>query len=258
MTVPSEFVFRKFGANSAVSTTFVPVAEGGVYRTPQVGGAAQLRVRAGNADDTAAGDGARKVTLSGLNAAGEYIEEEIETNGASAGALSSNAFLRLFRGYVSESGTYADQDSGSHVADIVIETAGGVDWMTITSTNFPHGQSLIGAYSVPLGYVARIRDIVLCVDSTKSATLALFRRGNILDTAAPYSAMRVQATFRGVSGVRAIKPQEYNDEDNETFAEYDQLTDFGFMARVAVTSAAVSVDFGVQLINRLAIEKYRV
>ena len=245
---------KKFGANPAVGASYVPVCLGGIYRTPQVSGVQTLRIKAGNANDTVAGDGARKVILQGLDETGAFAEEEIETNGISAGAASTTTFLRLWRAYVSESGTYATVTplAGSHAADVVVEDTGGNAWATLTSTGYPTSQTIIGALSVPLGKMARIKDLIATVDSGKTATIAVFNRANILDTSAPYQAMRLQAEFDGVSGSMPLRPTKYDDGDDEYFWECDELTDFLVMAKVDSTSASVSVVFGVEYYNRLS------
>lgn len=236
-------VVHKFGRNDNVSTTFVPIAPGGIYRTPQVSGATTLRVKAGNANDTAAGSGARKVTLVGIDASGDEVTEEITTNGESAGTASTNSFIRLYRAYVSESGTYATQSAGSHSAAIVIENSAGTqDWLTINAADFPHGQSEVGVYTVPNGYTAFVNSIDVNVDSTKTADVLLFKRENILETAAPYTAMRVQYEMTAVQGPVSVRFQA-------PLGPYPAGTDIGFMAKVATTAAEVDVNFDIILIS---------
>ena len=63
---------HQFGRNVACGTSYTPVSDIGVYRTPQVGSATALRIKAGgNAADTAAGAGARSVRLTGIDASGD-------------------------------------------------------------------------------------------------------------------------------------------------------------------------------------------
>ena len=64
--VPGASVVHKFGRNAAV-TTMAPIAFGGVYQTPQPASATTLRVKAGNTNDTAAGSGAREITIQDAN-----------------------------------------------------------------------------------------------------------------------------------------------------------------------------------------------
>lgn len=230
-------IIHKFGRNKAVGTTYVPVSIGGVYQTPQVSGATTLRVKAGNVNDTSEGSGARAVTLIGLNASGQEVTETIATNGTSNGTASTNSFLRLYRAYVSSSGTYGTAAAGSHAADIVIEnSAGGTTWATIDYGNFPKGQTEIGVYTVPLGYNAYINNVAANVEATKVVSTLLFQRQGILKTAAPYDAVRLISTLTSTEG-------NTNVSDNIPHGPYPELTDLGFMARVASGTAVVSVEF---------------
>ena len=148
-------IVHKFGHNNAVTTTFAPLCQGGIWRTPQPAAATQVRVKAGNANDTAAGSGARAVMIEGRNALGEIVTETLATAGASAGANSTNSYIRIHRAFVSASGTYATAtaSTGSQSADIVIENAAGTeDWLTIESSGLTAGQSEIGAYMIPKGF----------------------------------------------------------------------------------------------------------
>jgi hypothetical protein len=104
----------KFGRNTAVGTTYVPIALGGIYRTPQVGSATALRIKAGDSNDTAAGSGAQSITLEYCNTSGERVIETLATAGASPSANTSQTAIRLDRFYVAGSGTYATQSAGSH------------------------------------------------------------------------------------------------------------------------------------------------
>lgn len=240
--VPGESLVHKFGRNPSVGTSFVPVAIGGVYPTPQASGAAAMRVKSGgNANDTAAGTGAREITIEGLDETGALASEAVATAGASASSATTTTFMRVFRVYVSASGNYATQSAGSHSGDIVIENTGGTEYATIASTDFPRGQSQIAAYSVPLGYTAKMCGIIINVDSNKDLDAVLFKRESILDVAAPYSAMRTVAEFDAISGEFAI-----------TFAQpldFPALTDIGVMAKASTGTAEVTVDFPIVLIK---------
>lgn len=240
-TIDGFSVVHKFGRNSAVGTTFVPVAMGGAYRTPQT--ATTLRIKAGNANDTAAGSGARKVMIQGLDGTGALVSEELETNGISAGTASTNSFLRLFRAWVSESGTYATQTTGSHTADVVVEDSGGTDdWAVIDATDYPRGQTEVAAYTVPLTKTAYIMSISMSVDSTQPADLILLQRGSILDSAAPYDAMRMQIQYTGLASPASLKPKT-------PLGPYSALTDIVFMAKVGVSTGTVEVDFEILLLD---------
>lgn len=234
---------KKFGRNSAVGTSFVPVALGGIYRTPQSGSATTLRVKAGgNANDTAAGSGARAVTLIGLDQNFAYAEETIATNGASASSATTTTFTRLYRIFVSSSGTYATATAGSHVGSIIIENSAGTeDWGTIGATDFPKSQSEIGAFSIRSGRTGYVKLRDLSIDSGKTIDLIFFSRSNIDETAAPYTAMRAQSVVSGVTGGSI---ETFGSVD-VPFGPYVGPTDVGFMAKVASGTASVSVEFEI-------------
>lgn len=234
-------VIHKFGRNTAVSTTFVPVCLGGIYRTPQVAGVTTLRIKAGNANDTAAGSGAREITLEGLDETGTYVTETLATAGESASSNTSNTYIRLFRAYVSASGTYTDQSTGSHAANIVIENSAGTeDWLTIDSTGFPKSQSEVGCYTVPLGKVAYIREFYVNSDTSKLATILIFQRQNILETSAPYTAARM------VEHITALN-QPFQQEHIGVLGPFPALTDIGVLAKFAAGTGVIETTFEIYL-----------
>jgi hypothetical protein len=210
---------------------------------PQVSGATQLRIKAGDAADAPGQSGARSIFLQGLDATGAEITETIDTNGTSAGSNTTQSFLRLYRAYVATSGTYATTTQGSHVANIVIENAAGTeDWATISAAGFPSGQSEIGAYTVPLGYTAFLISVTVEAEATKKIDAELFQRRNILETAAPYTAMREVQKFVGLEGVIY--------EAFDAPIEFPELTDIGILAELTSGGAGtgnVSVDMEILL-----------
>tara|TARA_S200002703_G_scaffold159912_1_gene175460 strand:- start:25764 stop:27068 length:1305 start_codon:yes stop_codon:yes gene_type:complete len=235
-------IVHKFGASIAIGTSYAPLTTSKVYQVPQVSGAVALRVKAGNTNDTAAGSGAREVTLEGVDETGTYTTEALATAGTSASALTSTTWLRLYRIYVSASGTYASASAGSHAAAIVIETSGGVEWGSIDATGFPKGQSQIGAYTVPLGFTGYLREYHLTVTTsgTKTVDFIMFQRQNFLETAAPYSGMRAIHELYGMSG--AV------DFEYKIPYQLPALTDFGFMCKGASTPD-VTCEFLIELVK---------
>ena len=237
---------KKFGRNAAVGTSPIPVCIGGVYQTPQAGSATALRIKAGgNANDTAAGTGARSITLEGLDENFLDVSETVATAGASASAATTATFTRLFRAYVATSGTYASTSAGSHAADVVIENAaGGTDWATIALNSFAHSQSEIGAYSVPTGKTGYVFLNDITIDSGKTAEVIFFHRGGADDTAAPYQAMRAKSVLTGLSGGTT-------DISGRTvpFGPFVGPCDIGFLAKVSATTGSVAVEFEIYLIT---------
>lgn len=236
-------IIHKFGHNPAVTTDLEPLCSIADYLTPQVGGATTLRVKAGGdiADD-AGGIGAREVTFEGLDETGAFAEEAVATNGVDASLDTIITFMRLFRSYVSASGTYATSAIGSHVGPIMVENgAGGTDWGAIDLNGFPLGQSTIGAYSVPLGITAYLLSWRLSVESTKIVDAVFFQRENILETAPPYSSMRIVFEIGGINDERSDFIRVPN--------KFPALTDVGFMVSVSTGTADIDVEFDLMLVE---------
>lgn len=239
--VPGWDVVHRFGSAN-VGTTYTPVCDGGFFRTPQITGATQLRIKAGgNASDIGFGPGARKITLNGLDATGAEITETLTTNGASASSATTQSFIRLNEVFVSQSGTYATQTAGSHVGNIVIENSAGTeDWATISSTDFPRGQSQIGIYSIPTGKIGYIKEVFGTVDSNKTLNIGFFQRKNILETAPPYTAMRLITEMQGISG-------PFSFVITAPINGFTGPCDIGFMAKTPSGNGDLTVDFEVML-----------
>lgn len=232
---------HKFGKNSSVGQTFVPICVGSVYRTPQISAATTLRIKAGNAGDTAAGVGAREVTLQMLDETGAFVQESLSTAGASASSPTTTTAIRLLRAWVSSSGTYASTTTNSHVADIVIENSASTeDWATIDFSSLGRGQTEIGCYTVPLGKTAFINGIIISVDSTKNSDILMCTRESILDTTPPYKSFRTLFELGSISGQGTLGPKV-------PAGPFTQLTDIIFMGRLAVSSSVIDIDFEIIL-----------
>ena len=236
-------VHHQFGRNISCPTTYVPVTDNGIYRTPQVAAATALRVKAGgNAADTAVGAGARSVKLWGLNAQGVEITEVVATNGASASLFTSQTFIRLYLAEVHESGTYGTQAAGSHVGNITIENAAGTEnWAQIQLNGFPSGTTGIGSITVPRNHVGLVSAIQINIDQTKATDLIILKREGILQTAAPYKPIVKVQEFLGVS--QSIKIEF------TIPLRFPALTDVGLLAKVSNGTGAVSVDLEVLMLE---------
>ena len=229
----------KFGRNDSIGTNLAVMAIDGRYRTPQSGSAVQLRVKAGgSAADTAAGAGAREITLIGLDATGAEVTETLATAGTSASSATTNSFMRLYRAYVSASGSYASATSASHGGDITIErSTGSQDWLRIDSTTTARSQSEVGCLTVPLGKTYYMTNLEVDSDTTKDADLMIFARYNILDTSAPYKAKQLVREFTHIQGSAQF----------EVFPplKLPALTDVIVLARVA-SGSGVTISLSYQ------------
>lgn len=231
--IPGWETIHKFGA-ATVGTTIVPIAQSLVYQTPIT--AQALEFVSSSANDTAAGSGARSVTIIGLDSNWAEVSQTINTNGLTAVPLTTN-LTRLYRWYVETSGSYATQSTGSHAGILTIRGAStGPTWSTIPVTPFPRGQSQIGAYTIAANHTAWLISKNVYIDSTKTVDLYFFRREYADTTSAPYSAMKVVSERVGTSGQLPSNFVSLKDG-------FRGACDVGFMGVVSASTAALSVEF---------------
>ena len=240
--VPGHSVIQKFGRNSAVSSSFVPICLSGFYRTPTTNTA--LEVVSTDVDDNASGAGARTIYYEGLQVSGGnlvVVSDVVELDGTTAVAL-PDSLIRLYRWYVASSGVYASQSVGSHQGDITIQESGaGNVWSKIENNGFPRAQSQIGVYTVPTGYTAYVSKISYSVESDKEADILMFKREGVLNTSAPYNAMTLVTEINSATGNYTV---EYR-----TPLKFEEETDFGFLGKLKSNTGPMTVDFEIKLIE---------
>lgn len=239
--VPGHSIVNKFGSGT-VSTTLVPITRSLVYQTPVA--ATALEFVSSSTNDTSAGSGAREVTVIGLDSAWNEVSQTVVTNGTTAVALSTS-LIRLYRWYVSASGSYATQAVPSHDGTLTIRVApAGVTWSVIDqilTTGMFRGQSHIGATTVPIGFTGYVFLNSVEVDTTKTVNVYFFQRPNADVVAAPFSALRIVSEAVGISG-------QWTPSDRAPRGPFVGPCDLGYMGVVSATSADVSVDFEVLLV----------
>ena len=229
-------VTHKFGRNDSVGTSFVAVSLIGDFQMPTT--AQALEVVSSSANDTAAGTGARSITIEGLDGSFNPISQDVIMNGTTAVAVTTN-MTRINRAYVKDSGSYASVASGSHAGDVTIRAAGGgASWALLSVTDYARGQSELGAYSVSAGKSALVRIISVSVDSTKNANIMLFQRKNSNVVSAPFSPARIVFELGGVSGETVLSTVA-------PLGPFSGPCDLYFLAKVASGTAEVDVDFEI-------------
>ena len=264
--VPGHTVIHKFGRNSAISSTFAPITESSFYRTPTSNTA--LEVVSNDANDTSTGTGARSITYEGLQESGGnlvVVTNTVSLNGTTAVAL-PDSLIRLYRWFVASSGTYGTQTAGSHQGNLTIQESGGGDvWSKIENNGFPRAQSQIGAYTVPTGYAgalqisfgraqsqigcytvptgytAFISEIVYSIENDKEAEILLYQRPGVLNTTAPFDAMRLVTE---VSSARGVAEANYS----APFI-FEEETDILFFGKLKSGSGPGTVDFTLYLVE---------
>ena len=200
--VPGASMVHKFGRNDAIPNgSFAFVNLLGFTAWP-LSAATTVRVKAGgNAADTAAGAGAREVTVQGIDSNFAETSEVIATAGASASSATSASFWRVHRAWVSAAGTYG----AANTAAIDIENSGG--GTDLIQIGLEEGQSQFAGWTVPLGKTAYLLSLHLSTDGLKPANVRVFTRADIDDTSAPMASKRLKLFFDGVAGVVRYVPQ---------------------------------------------------
>jgi len=141
-------VIHKFGRNPSVGGAPETIWEqGGVYTYLTV--ASTVYVSGADAQDSAAGTGARTVTVQGLDANYNAIEETLTVDGA----VSTKSFLRVFRAFVATAGSLL-----TNKGDVLVSTGasgGGTVLAKIatigTGTVYGQGQTNLALYTIPAG-----------------------------------------------------------------------------------------------------------
>ena len=141
-------VIHKFGRNPNVGGIPETIWEqGGVYTYLTV--ASTIYVYGADAQDGAAGTGARTVTVQGLDANYNAIEETLTVDGA----VSTKSFLRVFRAFVASAGSLQ-----TNKGDVLVSTGasgGGTVLAKIatigTGTVYGQGQTNLALYTIPAG-----------------------------------------------------------------------------------------------------------
>lgn len=238
--IPGHSIVNKFGS-ATVGTTIVPISTSLNYRTPIA--ATSLEFVSSSANDTSAGSGAQQVTVIGLDSTWAEVSQTVETNGTTAVALGTD-LIRLYRWYVSRSGTYATQTAGSHVGNLTIRESGaGGTWATISNSPFPFGQSQIGCFTIPAGKTGYVVSKNFFSDSSKTVDLYFFSRANADDVTTPFTgAMRIVEREVGLSG-------GFGPNWKAGKGPFVGPCDIGFMGVIAVGTADIAVEFEILLID---------
>ena len=226
----------KFGRNAdvAAATEEDIWAAGGLYNW--LTSASAVRIKAGgNAADTSDGNGARKVLVFGLDENWALANEELTLAGASASSATTTTFSRVFRAYVSETGTY----TGNNTGDVDIETTGGT---LVARIGAGIGQSQLALYTVPAGYNAYIRQFTATVDGSKASSVSLWRRQSADTVSAPFTAKRLVHVFAELSGNAVEDFKSYR-------GPFPAMTDIWVSAVGATGGNAVSASFDLVLVE---------
>ena len=165
---------HKFGRNPNVGGAPETIwMQGGVYS--YLTSASTVYVSSDNANDAAAGTGARTVTVLGLDANYNNVQETLTVGGS----VSTVEFLRVFRAFVVEAGSV-----GTNIGDVLVSTGASGTGTVLADigvigigTTFGLGQTQLALYTIPAhctGYLTTWNVGIGGYNS--SATVSLYTR----------------------------------------------------------------------------------
>jgi hypothetical protein len=175
---------HKFGRNPNVGNIPETIwMHGGIYQYLDVDSDSTIYAYSASADDGPGNDGARTITVQGLDNDFNLIEETITVNGAASTA----SFLRVYRAFVATAGVLTANDG-----NILISTAasgGGTVLADIgvigTGTTTGLGQTQLALYTIPAGKTGYLTTWNIGVAPMNNAvTVTLLARE--LDGGAPF------------------------------------------------------------------------
>ena len=226
---------HKFGRNPNIGNAPETVwMHGGKYVYLDVGAASTLYAYSADAQDSASGDGARTITILGLDNNFNEIEETV-TVGGTATTLE---FLRVYRAYVATTGSL-DTNKG----DVLISTgAGGTGTVLAdigiigTGSTFGLGQTQLALYTIPAGKTGVLTTWnVGCAPMNNKATVILKSRE-----------LNGEASFRTKDIVDLVGG--YHTQNYSIPLKFPEKTDIEVLAS-ADTSTIISSSFDIILVN---------
>jgi len=145
----------KFGFNADVNGAEETIwDQGGIYSYPT--SAIQIKVSSTSANDTAAGTGARTVTVAGLDENYHEAEETVSLNGQTE-VLTNTTFIRVFRAFVETAGSSGTAAGNIYMGNGVV--SGGVPATVYAKISLGENQTLMSVWTVPAGYTAYLTQI---------------------------------------------------------------------------------------------------
>lgn len=167
--VADHTALRRFGRNPVVAASLETVYNVSDLRT-YLTAAERLQVTSDDADDDGApvGDGARTLTITGLDGNYAPLSETITMNGV-ANVLTDASYLRIFNSTVATAG-----DTGYNEGTITVSN--NADAIVLDQIDPQTNQSHSACYTVPAGFTAYITQAMATEASNKGSTFGFWVR----------------------------------------------------------------------------------
>lgn len=213
----------------SLGTAFKPVWSAGVDPFPAAAGV--VKISSSDANDAAAGTGARTVTIMGLNASGAAISETVTLNGQTA-VNTINSFLRINEMAIITAGS-GGENAGNVWAGTGTVTA-GVPATKYNVIEIAKNKSLSAFYTIPLNKKGYLLKIITGVSTNLGA--------------------QVETYIRESGGVYCVRDEFHFRDNTPPFdfpvpREVPALADILMRARVDAGTGDLSAGFCILLID---------
>ena len=165
--LPGHTALRLFGHNTSVAAALETVYHGSNLKT-YLAAAERLQVTSTDADDTGAGNGARTLTITGLDTNYDVLVETVTMNGV-ANVLTDASFLRLTSLIVATAGV-TGYNEGS------ITVSNNADTVVLDTIVVRENKNHSASYTVPAGYTGYITNTFATESSTKGCEFSFWVR----------------------------------------------------------------------------------
>jgi len=228
--IHSKHLITKFGKNLTAGTSWEPIWSASTAYAYQTT-AQTMEAISTDANDTAAGTGARTISIEGLDSNCDYITETITMAGLSASTATTKSFFRVFRATVETVGVYGGDNLG--VIVVRVSSAGA----TQAQMEIGDGASQMAMLSTPRGVTALLESFFISVASTKSVAIRVMQRKQIDVVSAPMKPFKAAFTL-----VSVIDSEQFV---NKYGIPFEEKSDIVFEAKATSGSIDVSCSFQV-------------
>lgn len=238
-----DFLVNRFGGINSVGTSFQDIwFVGGDYTF--LTSDSTIEAVSNNANDDAAGLGARIIHIQGLDSNFMAITENISLVGNGTSIATTSSFIRVNSAHVETCGTYG----GSNYNNIEIRVSGGGTALAliggaglIDTANYGYCESKLGIYTVPSGFTAYINSLKVSSDGNKGTHIILYKRESADDLVTMTPRRLVWEDTENI-GSKTVK--------FDTFIEIPEKTDIFFRAKTISGTTGVDVNWDMILLKK--------
>jgi hypothetical protein len=221
----------QFGVNQSVGTTFSTLWNGGTALYAYPAAATVMKVSSSDANDTAAGTGARTVLINGLDANYAEVSEVVTLNGQTA-VNTVNSYIRFHYMEVATAGSGATAAGTIYIGTGTVTA--GVPATVYGQITVGYNTTTSALWTVPAGYTAYLTS---CTWTSSNTT------ANIAVTGAVFS-RAYGGVFTVESTCKMLAGNSF-DRHFDTAVRFTEKTDIEMRAASSTAGSAVTGEFHI-------------